>query len=569
MGISWFDDSRGDGRLISTGRRFCAASREENLDRLADENFDLLVIGGGITGVAVARDAAMRGMRTALVEKEDFASGTSGRSSRLIHGGIRYLEYYQFKLVFQSCCERRVLRRMAPRLVRPLPFLYPLYRGQKPAPWKLRLGLTLYDALGLFRNVQRHVWLSSRAVQDREPVISQRDLLGAARFYDAQTDDARLTLAIARSAHLHGAVVTNHVGAVDLMTTRGRVVGARVVDQQEGREIEVRARVVVNATGVWGDQVLAMEDGSQDRTLLPTKGIHLVIHRERLCSRHAVVFDSPADGRHVFLIPWENFALIGTTDTGFSGSLDSPSATLGDVAYLLEAAEHAFPDAQLDEDDIISTFAGLRPLIVQRGRNEEPGFGPSGSTYDVSREHQITISPAGLITIIGGKLTTHRLMAEQAVDRVQERLASDGGSGKQGTCRTQEPLEYAEMRSPLPAEARGDVEEHLLDTYGGQAAWILAYAEENPLLAERIVPGLPYLMAEVVHAVRQEMAITLSDVLIRRTHVIYETPDGGLGRARTVAELMGSRLGWGELEIERQVSDYASEVRHTQSWREG
>lgn len=551
----------------SSRRRFSAASRRENLDRLADEEFDLLVVGGGITGVAVARDAAMRDMRTALVEKEDFASGTSGRSSRLIHGGIRYLEYYQFRLVFECCSERRVLRQIAPRLVRPLPFLYPLYRGQKPAPWKLRIGLTLYDALGLFRNVQRHTWLDSIEAHEREPVISQRNLLGAARFYDAKTDDGRLTLTIARSAHLHGAVVVNHTTVVDLITTKGRVAGARVVDQEDGREIEVRARVVVNATGVWSEQVLTMDDKSREGMLQPTQGIHVVIPRQKLCSRHAIVFDSPSDGRHVFLIPWGEFTLIGTTDTEFRGELDTPTATWEEVDYLLEAIDQAFRNAEISRDDIISTFAGLRPLVAKPGLAGQPEQDVD-SSYARSRAHEIVESNSGLITIIGGKLTTHRLMAEQAVDQVQQRLAADSASETGRKCCTREKLEHADRRRILPTEVDDDAKRHLLETYGGQAAWILAYAEENPALGERIVPELPYLMAEVVHSIRHEMALTLSDVMMRRTHVIYETRDGGLACARSVAELMGSHLGWDTAEIDRQLSEYASQVEHTQRWRE-
>jgi glycerol-3-phosphate dehydrogenase len=557
--FDWFRhfDREKSANQSSPGRPFSAATRQENLDRLAHDAFDLLVIGGGITGAAIARDGAMRGMRTALVEKDDFASGTSGRSSRLIHGGIRYLEYYQFKLVFEACCERRVMRRVAPRLVRPLPFLYPLYRQQKPAPWKLRLGLTLYDALGLFRNVQRHRWLDPSEVREREPAIARRGLLGAARFYDAQADDARLTLTTAKSAHLHGAIIANHVSAVDLMIGSGRVVGACLVDQQRDREIEARARVVVNATGVWGDEVQAMDETAREAMLRPTKGVHLVVKREKLCSDHAVVFDSPNDGRHVFLIPWGGFALIGTTDTDFTGDLDRPAANADDVAYLLDAARYAFPDAEIDREDVISTFAGLRPLAKA-----------PGSAYAVSREHVIVESATGLMTIVGGKLTTHRLMAEQVVDRVQERLDSDTTPGAEGECRTQEPLEGTQTRRALACAMEGTVEQHLLSTYGSDATWVLAYAEENRALAERIVPELPYLMAEAAYGVHHEMAVTLTDVLTRRTHVIHETRSGGLERARAVAGLMAMRLGWDESEIDRQVSDYAAQVALVQEWRE-
>jgi glycerol-3-phosphate dehydrogenase len=556
----WLHDSaRGVAAYGPSHRRpFSAVSRLDNLDRLAEEAFDLLIIGGGITGVAIARDAAMRGIRTALVEKDDYGSGTSSRSSRLIHGGIRYLEYYQFKLVFEACCERRIMRQIAPRLVRPLPFLYPLYRDQKPAPWKLRLGLTMYDALGLFRNVQRHRWLDPSEVQQREPLISQQGLLGAARFYDAQADDARLTLATAKSAHLHGAVMANHVRVVDLMTANGRRCGACLVDELGDREIEVQAKVIVNATGVWGDQVRDLDQARTEPLLRPTQGVHLVISRESVGADHAIVVDSPRDGRHVFLIPWGDFALIGTTDTDYDGNLDRPAASPEDVTYLLEAASQAFPAAQIGQDDVISTFAGLRPLITA----------PGGS-YAVSRSHKIVHSPSGLITVAGGKLTTHRLMAEQIVDRVQEKLTVAFGCEARRGCCTEEALVGAQVtRTVAESESSGAVEEHLMDTYGSDAAQILTYAEESPIMAERIASGCPYLMAEVPYAVHHEMALTLSDVLMRRTHVIHETRDGGLSRALAVAELMAPLLGWDKLEVDRQIHDYACQVALTQRWRE-
>lgn len=533
---------------------FSVAARRDNLERLTEEEFDLLVVGGGITGVAAARDAALRGFRVALVEKNDFGSGTSSRSSRLIHGGIRYLEYYQFKLVFESCNERRIMRKIAPRLVRPLPFLYPLYRGQKPAPWKMRAGLTLYDAMGLFRNVQNHRWLRPAEVQRREPLVAGRGLLGAARFYDAQVDDARLTLTTAKAAHLHGAVMVNHARATGLLETGGRVVGANVVDELGGREIEVRARVVVNATGVWAD---SLDDPSGRPKTRPTKGVHLVIPREQLTSQHAVAFDSPRDGRHIFLIPWDNFALIGTTDTDYHGDLDHPAATGDDVAYLLEAVQYTFPGAQIGREQIISAFAGLRPLVFA-----------SGGAYTLSREHEIVESDSGLITIIGGKLTTHRLMGKQLTDLVQKRLATEFNIHATSDCCTKNPLDGAQIERIAAHNVDEDIARHLLYAYGSAGTWVLAYAEENPSLGERITPDLPYLMAEALYGVQHEMAATLCDLLIRRTHVIYETRGGGLERARAVARLVAPRLGWDEAEIEHQVAGYAAQVALTQEWRE-
>ncbi len=539
--------------LPSNHRPFSVTARQENLDRLADETFDVLVIGGGITGAAIARDAALRGFRTALVERGDFAVGTSSRSTRLVHGGIRYLEYGEFRLVFDACTERRILRRIAPRLVRPLAFLYPLYAGQRPPAWKLRIGLTLYDALSLFRNVQNHRWLSPEEAARREPLIGGRGLIGAGRYYDAQVNDARLTLTMARAAHLHGAGVVNYAPVVGLMKAGGRIVGAQVVDGRTGREIEVRARVVVNATGVWADRIRALDDPTVRPMLRPTKGIHLLIPRDRLPTHHAIIFTSPRDGRHMFLIPWKDFALIGTTDTDYPGDIDNPAADRGDAEYLLEAVNHLFPGARITEADIISTFAGLRPLVAAPGH-------PSA----VSRTHVIVESPSGLVTITGGKLTTARRMAEELTDRVQKRLTAMDVYAR-SACRTQEPLEGAQIESVEMELLDERVARHLVETYGGDARWILGYVEENPALGEAMVPGLPYLLAEALYAVGHEMALTLSDVLIRRTHVIYDARDGGLGRARAVAEIMAPRLGWDEAEIERQLANYAAQVARTRS----
>jgi glycerol-3-phosphate dehydrogenase len=542
---------------LTCPRPFSAAVRRENLSLMADETFDVLVIGGGITGVAVARDAAMRGFRTALVEKADFGWGTSSRSSRLIHGGLRYLENYQFGLVFQCCSERRAMRKIAPRLVRPLPFLYPLYRGQKPPPWKLRLGLTLYDALGLFQNVQAHRWLRPAEVSRREPLLGGRGLLGAARLYDARVDDARLTMVVARAAHAEGAVVANYAEVVGLLKADGTVQGAVVRDRVDGDEREVRGRVVINATGVWVDGVRQLDAHYRGAMTRPTKGVHLVLPRRRLPTQHAIAFDSPRDGRHVFLIPWGEQALVGTTDTDYAGELDHPAATLDDVGYLLEALDHLFPGAQIGPDDVISTFAGLRPLI----------YGEGGS-YALSREHQIVQSPSGLITVAGGKLTTSRLMATQIVDLAERWLGKQFGLQAAHPSRTRQPLPGAGRTHVAAAVEDAGLHSHLVETYGADAAWVLAYGEENPALGEPIVPQLPYLLGEGLYAVQHEMAVTLSDVLVRRTHVLYEVRGGGLDRAGTVAQVMAPRLGWDEAEIDRQVADYAAQVALTQAWQD-
>jgi glycerol-3-phosphate dehydrogenase len=351
--------------------------------------------------------------------------------------------------------------------------------------------------------------------------------------------------------------VVNHARVAGLMKVGERVAGAQVVDEITGREIEVSARVVVNATGVWTDSVCAMDDPAHRPVIRPTKGIHLVIPRARLYSQHAVLFSVPRDGRHIFLIPWGDFTLIGTTDTDYDGDCENPAADPGDVAYLLEAVQHTFPGAQIRRDDVISTWAGLRPLVSA-----------SGSPSALSRQHVILESLSGLITVAGGKLTIQRMMAEQATDLVEKRLAEGWGVQAQSECRTREPLEGAQIERVRVSGVDEAVGERLVDTYGGDAAWVLAYAEENPRLGERIAPGLPYLMAEALYAVRHEMALTLSDALIRRTHVIYETRDGGVERACAVAELMAPGLEWDAAEVERQVAEYARRVALTQQWRE-
>ncbi len=552
-----------DSQPVPDSRPFSHITRAENLGQIGTESFDLLVIGGGITGVAIARDAALRGIPTALVEKNDWASGTSSRSARLIHGGLRYLEFYQFGLVFEALSERAVLRKIAPRLVRPTPFMYPLYRGQEPGFVKLMAGMWVYDLLAQFRNVARHRMMLARETARREPIVAREGLRGAARYYDAVVDDARLTLATAQSAHRAGAVVANHLRVVGLLGSGGQVVGAAARDEITGREIEIHARVVVNACGPWVDKIRAMDNkaaipiaapvSAQTPLLRPTKGVHLIVRRERLASQHAIAFDSPRDERHLYVIPWGDFAIIGTTDTDYAEEPDTLRVTPEDVDYLLEAAQHAFPSACLTRADVISAYAGLRALIG----------GDAASTYAISREHYIEQSESGLFTIAGGKLTTHRLMAKEMVDAVAKKL---GGAGKCVTGKRH--IETAERGGAgIGMLAYNASTAHLVEAYGADAVRPLAYVEERPDLGRPIAPGLPYIRAEAHYAVEHEMALSLADVLIRRTHVIYETFDAGLPQARDVAALMAEKLGWDAAEQERQVVEYERQVSLTRGFR--
>lgn len=392
-----------------TGARW----RAESVHRLRAEPFDLLIIGGGITGAGIARDAALRGLRTALIERDDFASGTSSRSSRLVHGGVRYLEHGYLHLVFEASRERRILLRIAPHLVHPLRFTWPFYRGARLSGWKIVAGLWLYDLLALFRNVGQHETLSTTGVLNAEPALQCDGLTGGASYWDAATDDARLTVANAIDAATHGAAVLNHAEVTELLVEQGRAVGARVVDRISGDAFVVQARVVVNATGPWTDTVRAMEGATSGTAVRGTKGVHIAVPADRLGNRDAITVISAVDQRVMFVLPGTPHSVIGTTDTPTNDSPEQVRANRADVQYLLDSANAYFPAAQLTPEDVVSAWAGIRPLIASDTR---------GAPASASREHAIVTGPAGVIQITGGKLTTYRTMAAQVTDAVQRAL---------------------------------------------------------------------------------------------------------------------------------------------------
>jgi glycerol-3-phosphate dehydrogenase len=389
------------------------AWREAARAHLRSDPFDVLVIGGGINGAGIARDAALRGLRVALLERADFASGTSSRSSRLVHGGVRYLEHGFFHLVFESSRERRTLLRIAPHLVRPLEFTWPVYRGARIPRWKLGAGLWLYDVLALFRNVARHRALSIRGVTEREPGLAREGLTGGASYFDAATDDARLTLANVVDAAKAGAVVLNYAGVTRLLLDRERAAGAAVRDTIAGDAFEVRSATVVNATGPWTVSVSRMEDPASHAAVLGTKGVHIAVPAGRVGNRGAVTLLSPTDGRVMFVLPAGALTIIGTTDTATTETPDRVRATRADVQYLLDCANASFPAAKLVTVDVVAAWAGIRPLIAS---------GNAGDPAGASREHEVLVGPRGVIAVTGGKLTTYRAMAAEVVDVVQRRL---------------------------------------------------------------------------------------------------------------------------------------------------
>jgi len=543
--------------MSNTTMEFSSKTRQLNLERR--EQFDILVVGGGITGAGIARDAAMRGFKTALIDKGDWASGTSSKSSKLVHGGVRYLEMFEFGLVFEASRERRTLWNIAPHLATPLPFLFPVYRDGRWPGWMINLGLWMYDALALFRNHRNHEWFSNADITRRMRGFDVQNINGGAHYYDGQVDDARLTLETIRSAHRHGAWSANYVQVDGLIkdAEHGRIVGVQAHDTLRGDRFEIRAHVVVNATGVWSDTLTQMDDPSAPKRMRPTKGIHLLVPREKIGGDSAVAFPNVTDGRLMFAIPWGKFQIIGTTDTDYRDDYDRVYADRADVDYVIAAANHAFPSTPITRADVISTFAGLRPLVAQVGKSESK----------TSREHEIWTSPSGLVTIAGGKLTTYRSMAQELVDLVAKQLREQFNIVAKNSCTT--------ARVPIvPSDGNGaaetlppDVLAHLEQVYGPERSRVVEYARRDPALARRIVDDLPYIWAQVPYAIEQEMAMTVTDILERRLHLLTEAGDNGLAAAPRVAKLLGDYFDWDKARVEKDLRAYQQNVDLTNAFK--
>jgi glycerol-3-phosphate dehydrogenase len=539
--------------------------RMHNLSLLGSEQFDVLVIGGGVTGAGVALDAVARGYKVALVEKVDFASGTSSKSTKLVHGGIRYLPNFDFALVHEALVERGILLRNAPYLVQPVGFVLPIYKGDRHPvgmPFTtpggiglgliLNIGLWLYDAMaGLFvgrGGVKRHRRLSRKKVMELAPALITEGLKEGYLYYDAQTNDARLTLAIIRTAAQFGATIANYAEVTSFVTENGKVSGAQVRDRLGNQDITIYARHIVNATGVFSEQIEALAEYEPQVQVEPSKGVHLVFSSEDVkLGNDAIVLPETDDKRILFLVPWESRAIFGTTDTG-SGDLDHPTATREDISYLLNHLKR-YLSVDLTDDSIISVYAGYRPLLSSRGSDN--------STAKLSRTHAVLESPSGLVTIVGGKLTTYRRMAQDTVDVLSRR---DGSTpfhptqhlplqGSAGWLAKQRDVEIKGLALGLSPQTI----EHLRN-YGSEALELLKLIEDDAELGRRLVDDLPYIRAEVVYACRHEMAMTPYDVLARRTAIMLEDRQRGLGTLDDVAALMASEHNWSP-EQQQSISD--------------
>ncbi|HEY6498688.1 MAG TPA: glycerol-3-phosphate dehydrogenase/oxidase [Streptosporangiaceae bacterium] len=520
-----------------------ARDRAALLDRLAGTEFDVLVIGGGITGAGAALDAASRGLRVALVEARDLASGTSSRSSKLIHGGLRYLEQFDFKLVWEALRERDLLvSKLAPHLVKPVSFLYPLHRKVLERPY-VGAGLVLYDAMeGTKRPVPHHRHLTVRGALRMAPGITPSGLAGALLYYDAQTDDARYTVTVARTAAAHGALIGNQISARHLLREgssdkEGRVIGARVRDEESGRELDVRAKRVVLCTGVWTDLVHELSGIRAGYKVRMSKGVHLVVPYEAIRSDTGIILRT--EKSVLFIIPWGQRWIVGTTDTDWTGDRAEPTATGEDIDYILAQANRILA-RPLTRADVIGVYAGLRPLVAADD---------SKPTTKLSREHVVDTPVPGLASIAGGKFTTYRLMARDVVDAA----VADYGRWVPASVTDQLPLLGADGLAAAAAEADrlaedyglpGEAVEHLLDRYGTLTEEVLELTRDDPSLAQPLADGHPYLRAEVAYAVTHEGALHVEDVLVRRVRLFIETGAQGAEAVGPVTTIMGDLLGW-------------------------
>jgi glycerol-3-phosphate dehydrogenase len=539
--------------------------RAAALKKLGEEAFDLVVVGGGITGAGIARDAALRGLKVALVEKLDFGAGTSSKSSKLIHGGLRYLEQGELGLVFESVNERKRLMKLARHLVRPLPFLVTNFKGDRRWLATLALGLWIYDALCFFGNYRNHTTYGAKKTLALEPGLRSNGLNGGILYYDCVTDDARLTLECALDAQSLGAVVVNHAKAGKLLRdASGKISGVVVNDLEGGGTIEAKAKVVINATGPWSDEVRAL--ASEPGILKPTKGIHIVIDAARLPVKHALMMSSPRDKRAVFCIPWGlGRTVVGTTDTFFDGSPDSVQPTKQDVDYLLETANSYFPSATLVTDDVLATWSGLRPLLKPDDESE----GASA----VSREHEIYDTP-GFVTIAGGKLTTFRRMAAEVVDHAIKQLGVTTKSttinrplpGSQGLEDSDSALEALEKSLENPSLPEGGAR-YLAGEYGTRAPTLIARGTADSSAFDRLDPELPSIFAQVDEAVDVELARTLDDVISRRIPLVLRARDQGLGIAEKVAARVAKKLDWSPERTQAELEKYRAVVASTRTFK--
>lgn len=530
-------------------KEFSFLTRQENIEKLKNENFDILIIGGGITGAGVARDAAKRGLKVALVEMNDFASGTSSRSSKLVHGGIRYLENLEFKLVFEALSERSKLFEIAPHLVHPLRFMIPLFNDSRVGMFKMGLGMWLYDALALFQTPEMHESLNASQTINRMPIVRAHDLKGSFIYSDAYMDDDRLVIETLRSAHEAGATLVNFVEVISSQIKNEKVELLEVKDSISEKSFSIKCKQVISTTGPWTDLVGPKLVSDWKRILRPSKGIHLTLAKSRLPLTSAVVMAVEKSSRIVFAIPRHEMVIIGTTDTDFSENPSQVSVTAQDVKYLLEVTNQYFPNANLTAADILASYAGVRPLVKDDSDSE-------GKT---SREHVILEDPRGFMFVAGGKYTTYRLMSEQIVDKIikyrpiEDRLFFLPCETKRALNKFVDTESYHQSQ----AKARSKKEKDLSSKYGMEAYQMIeSYGDD-----------LSSLEIEAHHAIDKSMCLNLVDFYSRRTHEMLSIADHGMSSLEKIADVFQEKMGWTEEHRIQQIQEYKGYVKKELSWR--
>jgi len=510
---------------------FGPAQREEILARLSHEVYDILVIGGGITGAAIARDAAHRGLKVLLVEKDDFASGTSSRSSKLVHGGVRYLEQYEFKLVFEATRERARLWKLAPHLVTPLPFVFPCFQKSRVPLWKLNLGVWLYDILSLFRSPTIHRRWGKDETLKNEPQLRSNELVGSIFYWDGATDDARLTLANILDAREGGADCLSRVNLTQIQFDKSDKHEHLITLQNSlnrAQYFHTKAKVVISSAGPWTDSLLKNLGHNRPKLLAPTRGSHIVVPFKKLPSKHAVVIFHPKDGRVLFTIPFGDFTVLGTTDEFDGNSPDSTHITAQEVDYLIAAAKEYFPKAEIKKDDITSTWAGLRPLLAPPDK---------ASASQISREHHIEWIDPALLVIAGGKLTTHREMAEQCVDRAlleSQNWNTPLGNSKSSACKTHNRVLPKTLYSPLNSPVESSVG-----------------TSESSRFDKNTLEGI----------LKTQMVLSLEDFMVRRTQIYYKEAQNGLELLPQLKSSFLKILLWDESKWNSEVENYKNYLR--------
>ncbi|MEY4657642.1 MAG: hypothetical protein RL466_455 [Actinomycetota bacterium] len=524
--------------------------RAAAISALATEEFDILVIGGGVNGVGVALDAVTRGLKVALVESQDFAAGTSSRSSKLIHGGLRYLEQYDFKLVREALHERELMvSTQCPHLVKPVSFLYPLTEKVRERTY-VGAGLALYDALrGFKRALPSHKHLTGKTIANISPSLRQDIITGAIRYFDAQVDDARHTMMIARTAARHGAVMATGVRVDDLQRSGKKVVGVTATDLQSGKSLNISAKATIMCAGVWSDELHEKFGLTPGYSVAMSKGVHIVVPQSAINSKDGIILKTAVSV--LFLIPWGDKWIVGTTDTPYEGDRAKPLATQEDVQYILDQANRVL-EPKLKSEDILGVFAGLRPLVANNSKS---------STTKLSREHTVDRPAPGFVSLAGGKYTTYRVMAKDAVDLAVldlRRIVSDSVTEKLPLIGADGYFALTQQVSAIAHE--NDLSEatvkHLLDRYGSLLSEILEIVAADETMAERLIPDLPYIKAEILHAASHEGALSVEDVLLRRTRISFEAGDSGASVADEVAHIIGSVLNWNASDRKDSVQSF-------------